>query len=107
MALIEDASKWKNHFLNQARSKTSKKQSFYVVQHEQKGGATGPGPKIELVTPTKQALDQAESEVNLANKLVKAYKKQSNKKRSIGYKKTASKTSTSKKRRKHKPSVFD
>ena len=54
------AQAWKKHFLDMAAGKLNSSQFYSLGQGDQQGGSSG--PKIELVTPTQQAVEMAKSE---------------------------------------------
>ncbi len=85
---IADLEKWKKHFIHMADGKAVGSDGLYVIGKTHQTGGSGEGePVVKYVTPTAQAVEQAESELK--------YRKTPTK-RSVGYK---SLSSTSKRRR--------
>jgi hypothetical protein len=61
---MASVAKWTTHFSDMAKGKVhSDMHGFYRVGVSQLGGGGGREPRVKLVTPTAQAVEQAKAEI--------------------------------------------
>lgn len=102
----QDANKWVDHFVNQAKNNVSKNKKFHVVQSTAHSSSKNNiNPNVNLVTPTQAVISQAVSQVKMADKIVKSYKKATtvSTKSKVTKRKRDSDKKTTRKKKKHSP----
>ena len=93
---IADLEKWKKHFMHMAESKTVGSGGMYIVgKTYHSGRGENDEPVVKYVTPTAQAVEQAESEIK--HRKVPSKRKAITKSVSQASKRRRVKTSTKKK----------